>query len=162
MRALSRLNTPETSRHLTNALRWFDPIFGRYGLDTGGFGQACQTAVKHKPPSLGCVMTSEIGEQDRMGKFPESAVEDKLAVSECVFEIGKKRPTKEPTEWFDRQEELLAARYHRCWSDERPPAGTARQQPLSEAMSTPTVSGHTATLVKTRDIPEAISATELQ
>jgi len=46
-----------------------------------------------------------------MGKFPESAVEDKLAVSECVFEIGKKRPTKEPTEWFDRQEELLAARY---------------------------------------------------
>ena len=42
---------------LTNALRWFDPIFGRYGLDTGGFGQASQTAVKHKPPSLGCVMT---------------------------------------------------------------------------------------------------------
>ena len=32
MRALSRLNTPEASRHLTNALRWFDPIFGRYGV----------------------------------------------------------------------------------------------------------------------------------
>ncbi len=46
MRALGRLNTPETSRHLTNALRWFDLI-----LDATGF-------AAHRPWFSRCALLS--------------------------------------------------------------------------------------------------------